>query len=497
VSRFGDVLGSVLAMGISIGDITTVASLLGADVDELSDTQAAELLIAGLSQPSIELLVPETIAESIVGEQSGNLLARVSATLFEETGIAFPPITVRTPVGWRDDSYAIRINDVSSLVMRPLGADECLVNGTPEDLAAHTPEMPRSIIMPWAGRPAAVVPVAAVQQLSDLGWTVWSPTDYILAIAEHIIRTQAFKFVQQDRVFAQLETLERVHPAITKAALAELPLAQLTVLLRMLVRDGVSLGNLPAVLERVADRPAGLDGVARFDVLDDPVPPATELTEYGWEVEPMAAFVRVGLRDHIVQSVADGARCLSVYLLDPGIEKLVLSSIRRAADDDAVVDVFRSATARLAIGTTTPIVLTTPRVRGDLQEVLRAALPELRVLAFNEIPANLSLRPLERIALGGDTPPDSWADISDSATGPYRWLGEDDDDFAGGSAVRAVDITFPDNGGERQISLRGVPQRVCAQCGLPVFSAGALHRVEVFYREAVSGVTRQSVGVIP
>lgn len=399
--RLVPILTGVLSMGMSIGDVETVAELLH-DYADLSVDHARESLAARLSADKIEVFAPRHVASAMgTGDVADpdDLVAFASVSLFDETGVVFPPIVVRSPDGWPDDRCAVRINDLTSLAVVLVGDHECLVNDTPENLASLVPGG-RQVAVHGAGYPGAIVPLSARQTLTDGGWSTWATVDQALLVLAQDMRCNVHRVVHQDRVQAQLETLEDGFAAVVRAARDQLPLPRLTAILRRLAVDRVSLRNLPAVLERVVDIPVRGSGWRQFVMLDDPVESPRELLPNRVEFDEVESFIRIGLRDYIADRAAGSAGGTVVcYLLGQNLEQAVCSPARGVADDDRILAAFHTELGLLPSTARLPVILTSAEVRPVLAELLRIPLPRLMVLAHGELPAALAVQPISRISL--------------------------------------------------------------------------------------------------
>jgi flagellar biosynthesis protein FlhA len=158
-----------------------------------------------------------------------------------------------------------------------------------------------------------------------------------------------------------------------------LTLGEVQKVLQNLLREKVSIRNLDAILEVLAD--AGRANKS-----------ADALTE----------LVRQRLGLAICQGLADAGGSLVVLTLDPAIEDTLATSLRAAEDKASLVLEPRFAEQVLArVGAQVermlksnimPVLLCSPELRRHLRRLTERVLPHLAVLSMSEVPNNVSLK---------------------------------------------------------------------------------------------------------
>ncbi|MCL4722606.1 MAG: FHIPEP family type III secretion protein, partial [Gammaproteobacteria bacterium] len=116
--------------------------------------------------------------------------------------------------------------------------------------------------------------------------------------------------------------------------------------------------------------------------------------------EALTSAVRVALGRTIVQKISDGADELPVITLDPRLEQILQEALKGGAETAGIEPTLAerlqgqlSETARRQEVTGQPaILLVSPALRPWLARFLRFAVPNLRVLAYNEIPDSKRVR---------------------------------------------------------------------------------------------------------
>ena len=266
-------LRDVVDLRIGIGDVDRVAALL-TETDDIDDVaQRTELLVAALAADTVGVLVPGAVAAQLGvcdTDDPDDLLGFVASGLLEETGLVVPRLVLEESAGLPVGTFAVRINDLTTLPSPLIPLDSCLVNDTPERLSLIGCDA-RPATIPGQNKPGAIAPLVESARLEDTGLTTWTTSGHVCLQLAVELRHALASVVSQDRLFAQLDILELTNPELVPAARSQLAPAELTRLVRRLVADRVPLRHLPTLLERLVDLPADDLGWERYAVIDDPV----------------------------------------------------------------------------------------------------------------------------------------------------------------------------------------------------------------------------------
>jgi type III secretion protein V len=125
----------------------------------------------------------------------------------------------------------------------------------------------------------------------------------------------------------------------------------------------------------------------------------------------LTEHVRAGLKRYITYKYAGNSNTLAVYLLDPEIEELVRTSVRRtekgnylALDPEITQEIIECVGKEIAShpfppGARPPVILTTADVRRYFRKIIELEFPQLSVLSYQELSENLRIQPIARIEL--------------------------------------------------------------------------------------------------
>jgi type III secretion protein V len=211
--------------------------------------------------------------------------------------------------------------------------------------------------------------------------------EHVVGQALSVLQNRAVDFLGIAETQGLLDELEQVAPATVRQVVPKpIAVTLLADVLRRLAEERVNIRDLRAILEALA-----LVGNSERDPLN------------------LAEFVRSQLRRPLTHALTQGARELSVVLLEPQIEEAVRSAVSRtpagsfltlapAAARD-IVSAVRRAVPRELDGPL--VVLTQPDIRRFVRKLLELDLREARVVSYAELLPEVSIRPIGRATLAG------------------------------------------------------------------------------------------------
>ncbi len=307
---------------------------------------------------------------------AGVLLPALRDELSHHMGIPIPEIVVRTaqlPAG----AWCLLLDEVPA-AGGCAPASEALALISPVELDAVGIDAVAET-EPLSGVRAARISAADAGRARALA-PVRGPLERVGAGVAAALRAHAHLLVGVQEVQALLDALEASHPALVREATRQIPAHVLAEVLRQLLEEGISVRPLRSILEALLE--AG--GAARGP-------------------SSLAESCRRALRRHIAHDHA-GAGALDALILDPVAEATLrdaLSGSGAAVDPrDAralLDDIERALALREAIRP--PVLLTGAEVRRALRQLVAPRFPRLAVLSYEELPANLSVHPVGKVAL--------------------------------------------------------------------------------------------------
>jgi len=309
--------------------------------------------------------------------QSGDLLGRIRGVrrkLTQDLGFLVPAVHIRDNLELAPNAYRINLGGVpvgEGIVYpdRELAINPGRVFGTLKGIATHDPAF---------GMEAVWIDVDQRDHAQTLGYTVVDASTVVATHLNHIVQSHAHELLGHEEVQQLLDTLKKTAPKLVEDLVPKtLPLSAVVRVLQGLLAERVPIRNLRAIVEALAEAaPRTQD-------------PALLLSQ-----------VRIALGRQIVQDLAGLGAELPVSTLEPELEKLLTTAVAANGQspglEPGLAERLQARLAEIAqrqeLTGEAPVLLVPPTLRATLARFLRASVPSLHVLAWNEIPDNRKVR---------------------------------------------------------------------------------------------------------
>ena len=293
-ARLGQALARVLDLRISIADRVLVASVLRSSRDEQA---AAEELIRRLRRRAIELRAPAELLDELLSDPATDfrsLMDLFRASMKDTFGLELPELRLVCAAGLKPRSGTVSgdglkphsgivsgdglkphsgivcadelkpnsvrfvFNDVADLPWVTLRAGTCIAGAEPASLEHF--EIAADPILNPVGGTASVISNADARRAEELGVIVGDRATHLLACLAAALRAHAGCLIDRDVAEQALEAFTPSSPALVDAARSAVEPDRLVSLLRRLVADGLSIANLPLVLDLLLEHQAEAGG---------------------------------------------------------------------------------------------------------------------------------------------------------------------------------------------------------------------------------------------
>ncbi|MBI2277433.1 MAG: flagellar biosynthesis protein FlhA [Dechloromonas sp.] len=305
--------------------------------------------------------------------QDGELLRRIRGIrkkFAQEVGFLVSPVHIRDNLELKPNAYRILLKGVEvgtgeAFAGQFLAINPGRVAGTLSGAVTKDPAF---------GLPAVWIDAAQREQAQAYGYTVVDASTVVATHLNHLILTHAAELLGRQEVQQLLDHLAKDMPKLVEDLVPKvLPLGTLQKVLQNLLDEGVHIRDMRTVIETVADYATRTQN-------------ADELTTQ----------VRNALGRAIVQQIFPGNGEMQVMSLDPTLERLLAQAVSGGSDNTSfepgLADTLVRETAAAAQrqeGLGLPAVLLVPgSLRLLLSRFLRRTVPQLKVLAHNEVPEN-------------------------------------------------------------------------------------------------------------
>jgi flagellar biosynthesis protein FlhA len=333
-----------------------------------AEEEALELL--KVDRVSLEIgyrLIP------LVKDKSGtgilDHIAQLRRRFAQRDGIVLPPVRIKDNIRLEPGAYRILIGghevakgsiEVGQYLAMDSGSVSTRVRG-------------RATTDPAFGLPAFWIAAAQRDEAELAGYTVVDPTSVLVTHLSEVIRGALHEILSRDDVKELVEHVKKTSPAVVEELVPQkMGYGEVQQVLRNLLAEGVPIRNMPAILEALAD------GVGRTR---DP--------------EALSELVRARLGRLLCELHADRNGTLHAVTLEPSIEARLASAVGVSRDPDSppvspaylqrLVERIATALGTASKSGKEAVVLARANVRRFLCELVRATLPKVAVLSYNEV----------------------------------------------------------------------------------------------------------------
>jgi flagellar biosynthesis protein FlhA len=325
-----------------------------------------------LSLDPLELCIGFGLVPLVDGSSGGSLLQRVSAVrrqIAAEVGTIIPSVRIHDEVGLQSHEYLVKVRGTEVARGHIMAGHQLALD--PGDAVGQLDGIPTQD--PAYGMAAVWITDAGRAEAEALGYTVVDAESVVVTHLTETIRRHTADLLTRQDVRTLLDTLKEHNAAVVDEVIPDLlSVGELQRVLQALLREGVSIRDLGAVVEASGDR-------AR--VTRDP--------------ELLAEYARQALGRTIVSPYLDAERTLRAITLDPHLEQEVSDSIAQTPDGEylamdptraqALVGSLSNHVEQAVTRGRRPVLICSSRVRRHLRRLCEQALPQLSVCAYNEI----------------------------------------------------------------------------------------------------------------
>lgn len=309
--------------------------------------------------------------------QGGQLLARIKGVrkkLSQDLGFLMPTVHIRdnldlAPSAYRLTLMGVILAEAEIYPDRELAINPGQVFGTLNGITAKDPAF---------GLEAVWIELSLRSQAQSLGYTVVDASTVVATHLNQILSKHAHELIGHEEVQQLLQVLAKGSPKLAEELVpGVLSLSALLKVLQALLAEQVPVRDIRSIAEAIANNAARSQDTAA-----------------------LVAHVRVGLSRAIVQSIVGIEPELPVITLEPRLEQILLNSLQKAGQgqEEGVLlepsmaeKLQRSlidAAQRQEMQGQPVILLVAGPVRAMLSRFGRLAVPNLHVLAYQEIPDN-------------------------------------------------------------------------------------------------------------
>ncbi|WP_140457037.1 flagellar biosynthesis protein FlhA [Priestia megaterium] len=349
--------------------------------EELEDNEmkSPESVVNLLSVDPIEFEFGYALIPLADTNQGGDLLDRIvmiRRQLALELGLVIPVVRIRDNIQLQPNEYCLKIkgNEVAKgellldhyLAISP-GMDDDLIEGI-------------DMLEPAFKMPAKWISESVKEQAEMFGYTVVDPPSVVSTHITEVIKSYAHELIGRQETKQLIDHTKETYPILIEEVTPNpLSVGDIQRVLAKLLKESVSIRNLPIIFEVLADY-----GKMTSDT--------DLLTEY----------VRQGLARQITSQYTVQEGLLRVLTLSGKVEKTMAEAVQQTEHGNylsldpsvsqAIVESIAKQTETLSFQEQSPIVLCSPAVRMYVRQITERYFPHMAVLSYNELEANVEVQ---------------------------------------------------------------------------------------------------------
>ncbi|QPC46361.1 flagellar biosynthesis protein FlhA [Mangrovibacillus cuniculi] len=346
---------------------------------ESDEMKSPESVVNLLSVDPIEFEFGYGLIPLADTSQGGDLLDRIvmiRRQLAVELGVVIPVVRIRDNIQLQPNEYRLKIkgNEMARgellldhyLAMSPDGEDD-LIDGI-------------ETIEPSFGLPAKWISEDTKNTAETFGFTVVDPPSVVSTHITEAIRANAHELLGREETKQLIDHLKESYPILVEEVTpSPLTIGEVQKVLGKLLKESVSIRNLPVIFETLAD--------------------------YGRissDTEVLAEYVRQALARQITNQYMQGDNTLKVVTLSGKVEKLIADGIQQTEHgqflsidpehSQAILESIAKQVEQMGMMNQQAIVLCSPGVRMFVRQMTERYFPQVPILSYNELEANVELQ---------------------------------------------------------------------------------------------------------
>ncbi|MCJ8006281.1 flagellar biosynthesis protein FlhA [Lederbergia wuyishanensis] len=394
--------GTIFLLGLAtpINDILTmpIAALLAVggfvlskvparqevdQLDQLEDTETDDLrspesVINLLNVEQIEFEFGYGLIPLADINQGGDLLDRIvmiRRQLALELGIVIPVVRIRDNIQLEPNAYRLKIKG-SEMARGELLLDHYLaMSPGGEDMLEGI-----DTIEPSFGLPAKWITEEVKEQAEILGYTVVDPPSVVSTHITEVLKANAHELLGRQETKQLIDHIKESFPILVEEVTPNpLTIGEVQKVLAKLLKENVSIRNLPIIFETLAD-----------------------YGKMSTDTDLLAEYVRQGLARQITNQYADENSMLKVITVSGKVEKLIADSVQQTEhgnylsmdpdDSQSILEATAIQIEQQSLMQQAPILLCSPAVRMYVRQLTERYFPHVPVLSYNELEANVEVQ---------------------------------------------------------------------------------------------------------
>ncbi|MCA0148618.1 MULTISPECIES: flagellar biosynthesis protein FlhA [Rossellomorea] len=319
--------------------------------------------------------------------QGGDLLDRIvmiRRQLAIELGLVIPVVRIRDNIQLQPNEYRLKIkgNEMARgellldhyLAMSP-GVEDESIEGI-------------DTIEPSFGLPAKWIAEDMKEQAEIFGYTVVDPPSVVSTHITEMIKNNAHELLGRQETKQLIDHLQESYPILVEEVTPNpLTVGEVQKVLSKLLKENVSIRNLPIIFETLAD-----------------------YGKMSSDTDLLAEYVRQSLARQITNQYVQGDTTLKVVTMSGKVEKMIADAIQQTEhgnylsmdpnDSQGILEAVASQVEQLSLMEESPVILCSPAVRMYVRQLTERYFPQVPIISYNELEANVEVQSLGVVNVG-------------------------------------------------------------------------------------------------
>ncbi|KFL44352.1 flagellar biosynthesis protein FlhA [Lysinibacillus sp. BF-4] len=353
--------------------------MLEIEEEEATDVmKSPENVVNLLTVDPIEFEFGYGLIPLVDASQGGDLLDRVvmiRRQLALELGIVIPVVRIRDNIQLQPNEYRIKIKG-NEMAKGELLLDHYLAMSPGDDDAIEGIDT----VEPSFGLPAKWITEQEKENAEMFGYTVVDPPSVVSTHLTEIIRANAHELLGRQETKQLVDHLHETYPILVdELTPTPLSIGEIQKVLERLLRENVSVRNLPIIFETLADY--------------------AKLTS---DTDVLTEYVRQALARQITTQYVGDQEALKVITVSGAVEKRIADSIQQTEhgnylamdpnDSQQILEAVAAEVERVSFMEQNAIIICSPAIRMYMRQLTERYFPQVPILSYNELDAAVEIQ---------------------------------------------------------------------------------------------------------
>lgn len=375
--------GLVEAPDGSMVSIEELEDIKKGKIREKDEDNSPDAVIKLLKIDQLEVELGYKLVGLIDKEKGGDLMDRIGQIrrqIIIDLGLPVPAIRVHDNLQLPSNNYQVKLRG-AVIASGSIESDHYLAVNTglvDQDAPALKG---KETTEPSYGLPAIWVNEEERERAETIGYTVATPSSVLATHLTEIIRRHAGEILSRQDLVRMFEQVKQVNESIVTEVSNAVGTGEVLGVLQLLLKEQVNIRDLSSILEYIAN-------FARIN--KDP--------------EYLCDRVREGMGRQICSEFLHEGK-LSAITLHPAIEEEMVNSVHlgrialEPVKTRAVLDQINKAYSTVTEKGLPPVILCNGKIRMPLRKIIERTLPQLAVIAYNEVPSSIDAQSVVTIKI--------------------------------------------------------------------------------------------------